>query len=691
MNKGMKTLALVLAIGTCASALTSCNTEDYTYPDAHWQDGLIVTVGGKLYEYKDIYELLDDSKDSAQALYNIAEDLAAQLATDATDDMRNGVDVSIANYEETWRSNASTNGTSYKEEMEKGLDGEGVDSIDELRLKLLSQKRITANENAYLQDQLDPNDTDNYGALYNISVDMTKKYVETQRPYHVSHILVKVDAAATSSDSTALYDGHISSDNATKLSQVIQALASRDSFGSVARIFSDDTGSQANYGDLGGTDSVGMELTTSYVSEFKLGLYAYDALLNNDVVGDEKEEVKSVTRMPGGEGVNSDYSDQAAWESTDLGSKKVFGIPLSVALELGEVAQQDKSDDGLTVQDTDETQYPRNILFNNYFNNHSLSFIYDDSADYLNADKTINYDKLIKEVQVIDSEITTIDQVKEKYPERYREYTDIAQNLAMIDTSKFSAANSNISDNLYTYKSTTSEYDTTGSDLTALPAGQKILVDQKGNPILVTRAGSDSYQGIHFITVNRDPFQTYYSDANKTVVSDSPETYYEYYRVNVPKAGATDASNPNYNEDPSYVNYILADPNSNTEYQDRIDAVKAAIQAFDPNMKFDRFENNLLEIGKKFSSLGVTSVDDVATKLFGEGNWALMKDYIQFTRDSSTGSNEDSLDEAWSAYTKLLNLQKDIVPKRVVPTVCISYFQNGEYDEKMEAICHVEE
>ena len=224
-----------------------------------------------------------------------------------------------------------------------------------------------------------------------------------------------------------------------------------------------------------------------------------------------------------------------------------------------------------------------------------------------------------------------------------------------------------------------------------VPAGQKILVDQKGNPILVTRAGSDSYQGIHFITVNRDPFQTYYSDANKTVVSDSPETYYEYYRVNVPKAGATDASNPNYNEDPSYVNYILADPNSNTEYQDRIDAVKAAIQAFDPNMKFDRFENNLLEIGKKFSSLGVTSVDDVATKLFGEGNWALMKDYIQFTRDSSTGSNEDSLDEAWSAYTKLLNLQKDIVPKRVVPTVCISYFQNGEYDEKMEAICHVEE
>ena len=134
MNKGMKTLALVLAIGTTASALTSCNAEDYTYPDYHWQEGLIVTVGGKTYEYQDIYNLLLGSKDSAQALYDIAEDIAAQLAVDVTDAMRVDVEEQISDFEDTWRSNADTNGTSYKEEMEKGLDDEGVEDLDELRI-----------------------------------------------------------------------------------------------------------------------------------------------------------------------------------------------------------------------------------------------------------------------------------------------------------------------------------------------------------------------------------------------------------------------------------------------------------------------------------------------------------------------------------------------------------------------------
>ena len=44
-----------------------------------------------------------------------------------------------------------------------------------------------------------------------------------------------------SSDGTAFYDGHISSANATKLSQVVRQLTSASSFGSVAQTLSDDS------------------------------------------------------------------------------------------------------------------------------------------------------------------------------------------------------------------------------------------------------------------------------------------------------------------------------------------------------------------------------------------------------------------------------------------------------------------
>ena len=696
MNKGMKTLALVLAIGTTASALTSCNAEEYTYPDYHWQEGLIVTVGGKNYEYQDIYNLLLGTKDSAQALYDIAEDIAAQLAVDVTDAMRVDVEEQISDYEDTWRSNADTNGTSYKEEMEKGLDDEGVEDLDELRIKLLSKIRIQANEDAYTQNTSAPAGE----AIYNISKDKTKEYVETQRPYHISHILVNVDAAATSSDSTALYDGHISSDNAKKIANVVKGLASSDTFGSVAQLFSDD-GSAENRGELGGSkdnastgQAIGMELDTGFVNEFKLGVYAYDALLNDSV--EDTETVKETTRMPtsGEDSSASEILAAQQWNNTDLAQGKVFGIPLSVALEMALVADQEKSDAGLTIQDTDETQYPRNILFNNYFNNHSLSFIYDDSADFIKADGSNNYDKLLKEINATKPEASTedvtladIQDPNSTYYKRYTRFNDLCSQLKMIDESKFSNENKKISDNLYTYATTTENYE--GEGLVALGAAQKILTNGNGEPILVTRAGADSYQGIHFITINRDPFQTY--DANNT-----PDTYYQYYRVNLPKVGGTGADTPNYAENPSYVNYVQSDPDNNSAYQDRIDAVRAAVQQFDPNVKFARFEDNLRKIGEKFKSLGATTVDEVGKKLFGaklvndgEDTWDIIARYIQTNRDASRATDEDSLDSSWSTYSKLLNLQQDITPQRVIPTVCISYFQGGEYSEEMEAICHV--
>lgn len=705
MKKGMKTLALVLAIGTTASALTSCDADDYTYPDASWSDGIIVTVNDKVYQYSEIYDQLQDSHERASALFDIAQDIAAQLATPITEGMQVNVDDKIDHLEETWRANADTNGTSYREEMENGLDDEGVEDLDELRIKYLSQEQISANESDFTNDQTVSTDRGNL--LFNISEEMTKDYVETQKPYHISHILVNVDAASASSDMTALYDGHISADNANKIRNVVFGLSSQNStFGDVARELSDD-GSASNRGELGADSSsastgsaVGLELTTSYVNEFKLGIYAYDALINAQISEEEKEDVITSTRMPNALN-ESDYADADDWENTELGSGKVFGIPLSVALQMGEVADQEKADDGHTVTDTTETQYPRNILFNNYFNNHSVSFIYDDSSDYLKEDNTPNYDTLLNEINAaIDlanqsaesaTPHVTLEEIQDPssaYHERLVEFEDLCEQMTMIDKSKFSTTAP--SGMLVTYPTTASE-GTQQDDNGYVPVEgeQKILSNGENNPIIVVRAGADSYQGIHFITIHRDPFQSYTNDGKEY----TPDDYYTYFRVNVPSTNDTNATTRNYESYPSYVNYVLSDPNNNSTYQSRIDAVKAAIQAYDPNMNFIRFRSNLETIQQNHPNLG-SSWTEVGETLFGD-KWVEIKTYMDNTVNSNTSSNEDSLDQAWVEYTRLLNNQANNTSgdsDRVVPTVCINYFQSGSYDsEELEALCHVQD
>lgn len=686
MMKGMKSLALVLALSATASALTSCSSDGYSYPDAHWQDGLIVTVGGKAYEYKEIYDLMEGERSSAEALYNTASDIVAQLATPITSSMEVDVEGQISDLEEEWRTNADTNGTSYREEMENALDEQGVDDMDELRAKLLSEAQIEENSSSFYNDQAGTyGETDD--GLYHISEEMTKRYVEEERPYHISHILVQVDASDASSDATAYYDGHISSDNASKISQVVRQLSSSSSFGSVAQVLSDDAA--ANYGELGGDTSsaanaVGMSLSTSYVNEFKLGVYAYDTFLNPNLSEEAKSQLKKDARVPSDD-VQSDITSTSALESTEIGQGKAFGIPLSVALTMGQVADQTRADSGASVAYTDETQYPRNILFNNYFNNHAVSFIYDDSDTYA-AD-------FLASIQAYDSTILTLEgdtetSVQVKYPDRYQEYLRVQRQLDNIVADKYIEV-----DGLQLVSYQTEYSGTTASTaIRDLPANQKVLSDGKGNPIIVARAGTGSssgdegstgYQGIHFITVNHDPYSDMAND-------------YEYWRVNIPASGenVSAADSTDYGTNPSYVNFVNSDPGNNSSYQTRIDNIKAAVAGFDSNVSYAIFEHNIETVAENLNLPG-SSIDEWGAALFSNATddyWTPIADFIRYNRDNSQTSDEQTLDEGWKSYLNMLNLQEDIAPARVVPTVCISYFQGGSYGDngEMEAMCHVE-
>lgn len=666
MKTGKRSLSLAMSILAIAS-LTACD-DDYNYPDAKWKEGIIVNVDGKDYKYDEIYQLFDNSKGSAQAYFNVAKNILAQLVTPKTDTMLSNVDTKINDLKNTWKTNARTNNTSYKEEQEKTFDSENVEDLDELREKYISQQQVEKNSQDFYE--INANGVTDPSYTYYISEQMTKDYVTNQAPYHVSHVLVKVDA---SSDGEGYWNGKITADNAKKIGNAVRMLASSDSFGSVAQLVSEDEGSAKMYGELvtttEGSQSVAMEKTTSYINEFKLGLYAYEAYLNPKTKAAEvNTAVRASLRVPGQAAASSsfDYKNDTAvseliTDGTLVGKNGAFGIPLSKALTLGYVADIEKNIvDGSKVDYASETQYPRNILFNNYFNYHGVNFLYDDSDTY-----EAEFLKDAIEVGAHSGEtILTLNDVKNKLPSKYAEYEYVTGQLSKIDAGKFKTVEG-ISDNLYNY-----DFDafTKKSVLTKIPTSKKILVE-KGtdtNPVIIVRGGSSGYQGIHFIVVNNDPFV-------------NSQNTYQYYRTNIPDASADPASakSADYSTNPSLINYVKADINSNTTYNARRDAVVAAVKASDSNIDFRLYEENI----KKFGA-------DKFNELLGDYAGIINK-YIEITKESSELGKNSSLDESWETYIQTLALQEEITPRGLVPEVCVSAFEGGNYGT-LEGICHVE-
>ena len=666
MKTGKRSLSLAMSILAIAS-LTACD-DDYTYPDAKRKEGIIVNVDGKDYKYDEIYQLFDNSKGSAQAYFNVAKNILAQLVTPKTDTMLSNVDTKINDLKNTWKTNARTNNTSYKEEQEKTFDSENVEDLDELREKYISQQQVEKNSQDFYE--INANGVTDPSYTYYISEQMTKDYVTNQAPYHVSHVLVKVDA---SSDGEGYWNGKITADNAKKIGNAVRMLASSDSFGSVAQLVSEDEGSAKMYGELvtttEGSQSVAMEKTTSYINEFKLGLYAYEAYLNPKTKAAEvNTAVRASLRVPGQAAASSsfDYKNDTAvseliTDGTLVGKNGAFGIPLSKAITLGYIADVEKNIvDGSKVDYASETQYPRNILFNNYFNYHGVNFLYDDSDTY-----EAEFLKDAIEVGAHSGEtILTLNDVKNKLPSKYAEYEYVKGQLSKIDAGKFKTVEG-ISDNLYNY-----DFDafTKKSVLTKIPTSKKILVekDTDTNPVIIVRGGSSGYQGIHFIVVNNDPFV-------------NSQNTYQYYRTNIPDASADPASakSADYSTNPSLINYVKADINSNTTYNARRDAVVAAVKASDSNIDFRLYEENI----KKFGA-------DKFNELLGDYAGIINK-YIEITKESSELGKNSSLDESWETYIQTLALQEEITPRGLVPEVCVSAFEGGNY-LTLEGICHVE-
>lgn len=589
MKKRLTALSL-LSLLTCGF-LASCGSSS-----VKWEEGVIIKIDGVDYSIDDAYKdfagyNLDDNQyttinsDGAKAYYTVVNNVLIQLSVETSQDIRNIVEAKIDDFYDQAAENARSNGTSQKEEQEIFLANEGVKTVDELRSKYLLAEKQTRNEKTYYSDT-------NYTSL-------TPEYIEKKSPYHVRHILVQVDAATSDLDRA-----NISAEDAKQLSNVARRLAGTENFGQIARTASDDAGSAENYGDVGI-----MSKSTEFVSEFKYALYTYDSYFNQQA---DKALAKERLDIP------------VSAETDSLIGEKVFGIPLSKMLDLGKYAEQTTSSSNRPVTDATEDNYPRNILFSNYLNNHAMSFIY------------------------LDDEEATI----------------LSEYGLTVNTERFKEING-LSDKLQV---NTYDNDTKKNNISDIGSAKKILCDENGRPIIVTRAGtgtSDSgYQGIHFIIPQRSPFVDMTSSGeNGTTVNN----LVDYYKIEIPSTTDRDET-----ATPTYINYIKTD--DRTVYEERAKDIRDEVKAIDTNMAFRIFEQNLA----KASDRSITINEKVKS---------IIDRYIAVSRANSDYSERLTYSASWETYLNLLELQQSFVGRTLAEEECIQQFLSGTITKG--GICNV--
>lgn len=383
MNKSKLAVGLLTGL-LSVGALTGCSNEV-----AYTSDGSILTYydnKGTLV-IKTADKILDDYFEDSSKYQSIFDSIYSILVRNYFNNVEKVGDVELGKKDKeqidkdaaakaradqrTAETNADKNNTSYKEEWNAILSSHGAEDFDELVEKYadeLMQKKFEENFNKYHINEIKEGDV-------NVKMVGTEKqlwdgYFKDQVPYHVSHILVKL----TDSSGTNYSNGTISKENAHKLYDVVNLLATqginhKESFVSIAKTKSEDEGSAKLGGDLGI-----MDYSTSFVNEFKLGLYAYENLFAQGLGSD-----KSV--------IGFGRSDEMTkiGENYEKYSKEAFGnefpsIPFSVFKDLDDEAEIVKDLNREDVIENVENFYPRNVIYNKYLNRHQIAFIESDTA-----------------------------------------------------------------------------------------------------------------------------------------------------------------------------------------------------------------------------------------------------------------------------------------------------------------------
>ena len=657
-------LAAILAVTT---GLTACDwpteSEDgsiFTYTDAqgnrvsYTADDLLndyLQSGDSLStEFDKVYEVLIRNYYQDPSQSSVLQELEADASSLVTQD------------KQTATNNANSNNTSFEEEFERILSNAGVDNVDELyqyHLYELEQERFQ--EDIY--QTFGTGDTSVVGTdairdgyyMQNgerhVSFPASEEWgigddgwLKEQMPYHVRHILVRLSSATSReytqdkiSESTVLGEGG----EATKLANVVLALAgatsnitsqgsSRWTFGTIAQQFSDDS-SASSFGEIDiMTKSRGTG--SDLVPEFKLGIYAYETLYNERTLSTTygRENAYRLTpglredAVPNEDGTITDdmIDENQVLDDTgetvynyfdDLG---IGQIPFGAAVALLEEAKTITDDQGNAVNESNDTFFPRNVIYNKYFNKHNVCVI------------TPNAIELNTQSNVLTEETKTA----------------------------AAAASSTISGSHVTNENTEGVYVEQFGQLPGFQVDTRnilpqfehnVLTDSEGQVVLAVRAGTDSYQGIHFITIQRSALSQYglsqsgdqYVENATQVTDQDVANISQYYTSATPSMSRY----PTYGDGEDLTTYVSYNTQQDSEYTSRANEVAGLIQGYNDNLSTFQFQKLVEDGNIQFANDSVKSD---------------METYVQTSRQSNVDSEFTDWSDNWKEYAEMIEAQE---------------------------------
>ena len=269
------------------------------------------------------------------------------------------------------KANAKSNGTKYDDEWDSILESNGVESSEELKQKFIYEKEKDVITKWYAEDVDETLSKEFIGldADGNVKAESADG-IKAAMPYHIRHILVKVDEASDAQEK--FYKGTISEAQAQLLYDTVTTLASsKYTFSQVASMYSED-GSASSGGDVGIMTNAATSGSLGMVSEFQLGLYAYDVKYSGRAQNAEIEKGLGFNSNVRAKNDVGDLVDKTAFEA--LPDEAVV-VPYEAFLNLGKYAKVTADKYGNKLANGSATVYPRNILWNKYLNMHNVFVI----------------------------------------------------------------------------------------------------------------------------------------------------------------------------------------------------------------------------------------------------------------------------------------------------------------------------
>ena len=299
--------------------------------------------------------------------------------------------------------NAKSNGTSYDDEWKSILKANNVEDSKELL-----QKFIYDEEKEVMKDWYATNNN-NAEALKNefIGVDATgakvggdEQAVKSAMPYHIRHILVKVDEASDAQEK--FYKGTVSEDQAMLLYNTVTTLAEgKYTFAQVAKQYSED-GSASNGGDVGIMTNAASSGSLGMVNEFQLGIYAYDYKY-------DASHATSAAKAAITEGLGFNAVVDATGKTAEQAlAAKITEVPYEAFIKMGKYAKVTADAYGNKLANGSSTVYPRNIIWNKYLNLHNVFLIKNRKTSgnkFNTATANEEFTNLVNDAQVYDANL----------------------------------------------------------------------------------------------------------------------------------------------------------------------------------------------------------------------------------------------------------------------------------------------